>query len=330
MPQMAGVLIGRPLFDGSKIAVELDAGQEFRYILETGAEFPGGFEILPSVFGKQRRVLLEDRSATRCIANDCVQLFTAKGFQISLGHLTGHVAHPGVNLERAAADLFLGDDDLASVAGQHPQSGFIQTRKREIGDAAGEKPHPVFALPLRGDHAPQAMKKEGRLHPGREPRDIVKPFAHQPGQYQAHLLQPQPLVPPQKSPDRRQASGIGQKVAQNKPSGQTGHRRALVETLNLRACRFHQLVVFHPRWTGGFTGQTTQTRVDVPDEVFLKLHAALPHLNHLVDAPSGGVHLDPKLAIRRTGVQAQPAADTLRVVFPLGRRSGPVTGGRHR
>jgi len=77
---------------------------------------------------------------------------------------------------------------------------------------------------------------------------------------------------------------------------------------------FDQLAVLHSRGTGRLTGAALKTEGDVLREHCeegLLIDPALHNRPHQCNAASRRIHLCPKQAIGRTGLQTQAAVDTL-------------------
>ena len=89
--------------------------------------------------------------------------------------------------------------------------------------------------------------------------------------------------------------------------------------------------VLHSGRTRGLTGAARQAEIDMLDVIVVDLHAPFGDLDHLIDAPARGIHLDAQLAVGRASVEAEPTVDTLVEVALLGSvEEGEVGGGSHR
>src|SRR5205814_6589130 len=78
----------------------------------------------------------------------------------------------------------------------------------------------------------------------------------------------------------------------------------------------HDPAILHAGRACRLAGQTAEASVDVRDKRFRDGQAALIHLQDLVDASAGRIHLGAQYAIRRTMVQAESAMDTSGIEIP--------------
>ena len=62
--------------------------------------------------------------------------------------------------ERSAAELSVGNDDLAAVGGQHANGGFVQGGEAHLRDASGEEGHARAARALRGKRLAETREEE--------------------------------------------------------------------------------------------------------------------------------------------------------------------------
>src|SRR5579859_7624293 len=88
-------------------------------------------------------------------------------------------------------------------------------------------------------------------------------------------------------------------------------RNAIGLKLNLLACCFDELAKLHAGWTGRFAGSATNTAVHMLDEIIGNLKPSFCHCLHLVDTPTGGVHLHTQNRVGWAGGETEAAMDAL-------------------
>ena len=98
---------------------------------------------------------------------------------------------------------------------------------------------------------------------------------------------------------------------------------------NLLARGFDQAAVGDAAGAGRLAGAAPQAQADVRDVGIPQRHGAARYLDHLVDAPARRVHLDAQLAVRGTGVQAQPAMNAAVQIDGRRRGRGVLVRGGH-
>src|SRR5205085_8176794 len=97
---------------------------------------------------------------------------------------------------------------------------------------------------------------------------------------------------------------------------------APVMLFDLGASTFDDASVLNTGWTCGFARPTIQASIDVCDKGFADRQSARVNLQHLIDAPTRGIHFHAKHAVRWTMIQAESAMDTGCIEIP-GRTIGP-------
>src|SRR5438876_8036310 len=119
---------------------------------------------------------------------------------------------------------------------------------------------------------------------------------------------------------------VRQKLLEKEPAQDTLEGGPAIIFLDLPACRLHQPPVFDAGRAGRLASPAIKTKIDVFDETLTQRQSSALHLDHLVDAAARRVHFQSQLAIRRAGVQAKPAVDTLGIVVPARRFARTVAG----
>src|SRR6266581_4036308 len=149
MKEMAGVLIGDAVAQWREPGGETKRGKKFGDVASLCGESAG-----LSVFGFLRRkkmiVFLERGAAARGIGDNSVEIFEREGRKISSREFTCGVAKSRVRGKGAAARLVFWHDNFAAVRGEHADSSFVEFRKSDVGDAAGEKSNARAAWPCGG------------------------------------------------------------------------------------------------------------------------------------------------------------------------------------
>src|SRR6267143_3481602 len=105
-------------------------------------------------------VFLERGAAAGGVGDDGVEVCAKKYGEIFSREFPGGVANAGVRRERAAAELATGDDDFAAVGGEDADSGFVELRKSDVGDASGEEGHAGSARTDGGKRPAEAAEEK--------------------------------------------------------------------------------------------------------------------------------------------------------------------------
>ena len=120
-----------------------------------------------------------------------------------------------MDVERSAANLAGGDDDVAAVFLQHADGGLVQLRKGHLLHAAGEEGHAGAALTFGGKDPAKLGEKEAVVDARQElfrGAQLAQP-AQEAGA--AHeRLRAGALVEAQQAGNQGEAARVGQQVAQ--------------------------------------------------------------------------------------------------------------------
>ena len=215
-----------------------------------------------------------------------------------------------MDVQRAAAALPGGHDDLAAVLLQHADRRFVQARERHVGDASRHQGHAVPALPLGGKRAADLAEEEGRIGGWRELFEIAQASQQFEEAHAAdQRLHPARLVEVQHGAGNRsswRAIAAGGRRRSGAPAARPAPRGRCA-SICARASST-MLPVPHAGGARRFAAAAGQAQVDVLD-VGRRDGRAVGHLHHLVDAAARRIHLEAQLAIGRAGVQAKAAVD---------------------
>ncbi len=81
-------------------------------------------------------VLFHGRAATGGVDDDCINAGVEESIDVAPGHLFRRHAFTVVNVERTAANLISGKDNVATVTSQHAHGSFIHVAEHQRHDAA--------------------------------------------------------------------------------------------------------------------------------------------------------------------------------------------------
>ena len=255
---------------------------------------------------EQLAILLEGGPASRGIGDHRVEAAGQHGVDIAAGQLARFLGQARVDVQRAAASLVLRDDHFAAVLLEHPHGGFVQSRKRHVGDASGQESDPVALGAERRKGAAHLAEEERRIGRGRKLLQISQAAqqlqetqgAHQ-GLHAAGLVQVE-----QRSGERH--GGARLQHAEGQPAHLPREPAPVDLRFDLRPRILHHAAIAHARGAGRFASAAGQAQADVL-HVGRRDRRAVGHLHHLVDAAARRIHLQTQLAIRRAGVEAEPA-----------------------
>jgi hypothetical protein len=114
------------------VAIEFDGSEELGDILHQRFELAGFIEICGLVL-EELVVLFERGPAAGGIRNDGVEfarrLIGQDCVDVPAGEGAGLLANTRMDMQRAAAGLGGGDNDVSAVLLQHANGSFVQTRK---------------------------------------------------------------------------------------------------------------------------------------------------------------------------------------------------------
>src|SRR3989442_1573220 len=130
---MAGVLVGDPLLDPAEATLEVERRDKLVDVAHPGGELVGALGP-DRVVLEDLAVLLERRAAAGSVDHVVVGAGPLEGGDVVPRQLAGRVALARVHVQRAAALLGLGDDDLAAVAGQNPDRGLVGRREELLAE----------------------------------------------------------------------------------------------------------------------------------------------------------------------------------------------------
>src|SRR5215831_19647138 len=139
--EMARVLIGRRYLQGRQPADEAQTGEKFRGILYESTE-SFRFLCVGRIVAEEMVVLFHSGAAAGRIDNDGIDTGVEKNIDVSPGHFFRRLALAVVNVERAAANLISGKDDVAAIASQHPDGCSVYFAEKKRHDATVEHRNP--------------------------------------------------------------------------------------------------------------------------------------------------------------------------------------------
>lgn len=136
--EMAGILVGDADWKRFQSCGEAESGEEFSDVASLGGKF-ACLAVLFLALRGEMMVFLERGAAAGGVGDDGVEVFAKKYGEILSREFAGGIANARVRSERAAAELAIGDDGFAAVGGKDADGGFVQLRKSNVGNAAGEE-----------------------------------------------------------------------------------------------------------------------------------------------------------------------------------------------
>ena len=285
---------------------------------------------------EQVRIMLQVRAAAAGVGNDGVVLPRRELVDVPARQPLGQLPFAVVGVQRSAAALVGGRDDLARVAGQHLDGVAIHTGEGQILGAAREHRDTVTTRSSRSGHWFDEIRGKRLFHHGGHRLQLLKAFRHQ-----AHhaagaqcRLQPGGLPQAHAQPQQLEALQIIKKPAK----GEGADQRALGRCENLRALRLgagrlEEFGVVHAGGTRGHAGETPEAEVHLLGEGLAGLETVIRNGAHQGDASAGRIALQLGGVVGRAGRQAQAAVHALlhdRVVEALEERHRLSRPGRSR
>ena len=176
MGEVAGILIGDGHLNPAPRGDRAERRQELAgisYQLGEALRFGG----VGGIVAQQVAILLHRCAAAGGIDDDRFRPAVEEGVDIAAGHGLRHPGLSVVDVERAAASLGFGNQDIAAVASQYPHGCLVDVGKEETHHASSQHRHaraPFAAcrkwLILRGEEAVRHRRQHRRhfIEPGRQ------------------------------------------------------------------------------------------------------------------------------------------------------------------
>src|SRR5712671_6809273 len=171
-------------------------------------------------------VFLEGGTAAGGVGDDGVEVFAKKCGEIVAREFASRIAKAGVGGERAAAELLLGDGHFAAVGGEDADGGFVELRKSDIGDAAGEEGHSGAAGAGGGKRGAEMAVEKIVVDAREETFAFGKAEKFQHTDAARDGLQAGALIEAKNARGVDDAMGFGEKVPENEIARGAGEPRA--------------------------------------------------------------------------------------------------------
>ncbi len=224
--------------------------------------------------------------------------------------------------EGAAAKLSRGDDDFAAVGGEHADSGFVELRESDIGDAAGEEGDAGASRACRGVGPAEAAVEKVLIDARKEAFALGEAEKFQDADTARDGLQTGALVKAENAGEIGDEMGIGEQVAEDEIARGAIEPGTLVIALDARAGVLDEFAVLDAGRAGGLAGATVEAFVDVIDKGIGDGLLVQLDMNHLVDAAARGIGFEVPEPVGGAGVEAEAAVDTAGVVLVDGSQAG--------
>ena len=319
--KMAGILVSDADWKRLQFCGEAESGKELGDVASLGGKL-ACLAVLFFALREKMMVFLERGAAAGGVGDDGVEVFAKKYGEIFSREFAGGVANPGVRRERAAAALATGDDDFAAVGGEDADGGFVELRKSDVGNAAGEEGD-ASAARTSGRKRPSEAAKEKMVVDAREETFALGETEESQDAYATRDgLQTGALIETQNACGVNDAVRIGQQVPENKVARDASEPGAGIVALDARAGVLDQFSIFDSGGAGGFAGAAVETFVDVVDEGVRDGLLVQFDVNHLMDAAARRIGFQVPKAISGTGVEAKAAMYAAGVVLVDGGWAG--------
>ena len=206
----------------------------------------------------------------------------------------------------------LGYLHLATVPRQHTHHGVHLRPVHQRHHAPRQHSHSRAHLSLRRDdltpcpEPPLGDRRRGHLQLRKTWRQRVQHL-----RFPNRRLQPAPLVQPQSNRHEFQTTLVWNDRIQHHVSHNPRNEALLPPTLDLTHRRFNEIAVRDARWTRHLARPTLNAQVPVTVHLRRYPYPPLVHRLHERDPTPRRLRLQPRLKIRRAGLQTEPAVDAL-------------------
>lgn len=290
MEEVAGILVSDANWFGFEIerGREADGGEKFGDVFCFCGEGVGG-SVFGLVGGEKMMIFLERGAATGGVGDDGVEVLVEECGDIFSGEIASDVANSGMRGKRAAAKLFRGDDDFATVGGENADGGVVELRKGDVGDATGEEGDTGAAWSDGGKSLAEAREEKRIVDARKKAFAIGEAEKFEDAGGASDFLQAGALIDAEKARDRGDATRKGKEMTKDEIAREAGEKWARVVAFDFGARVFNELAVFDAGGAGGFAGAAVEAFVDVLDEGIGDGLVIEFDVNHLADAAARGV-----------------------------------------
>src|SRR6266576_169512 len=241
------------------------------------------------------------------------------------GAAAGSVGNDGVEVfAKKYGEIF--SRDFAAVGGKDADGGFVELRKSDVGDAAGEEGDAGAARTGGGKRPAEAAEEKMVVDARQETFALGETEKFQDADAARDGLQAGALIETQNACGVNDAVRIGEQVPENEVARDASEPGAGIVALDARAGVLDEFSIFDPGGAGGFAGAAVETFVDVVDEGIRDGLLVQFDMNHLMDAAARRIGFEVPQAIGGAGIEAEAAMDTASIV--LVDRSLAGDGGR--
>src|SRR4051812_28824844 len=150
---MAWVLVSPLYSERMRGRAQSDLGEIFSDVANLPDKFlsgPRGLAVCGAWSGQQIDVVLHRGAAAGGVGDDGVAIPLLEGADVLAREGAGLFTASGMSVERAAASLALGHDDLDAVGLEHADGGAVQRIERHAANASGEQRDAPAALATGG------------------------------------------------------------------------------------------------------------------------------------------------------------------------------------
>src|ERR1700728_4361348 len=232
------------------------------------------------------RIFLQG-GATACrVGDDGVEIVGVKRGEVCASQIARHVTDAGMRSQRAAANLFGGDDDFTAIRLQHAYGGAIEFAESNLGHAAGEERDSGALLSSGGKSFSQLAEEKMRIDLRQQALAVLQSQQSQNPECASERCESRYLVKPEKLRSGGNSFRIGQQAAIDEISQNTRRERPFVLLFDLSAREFEDFAVLDAGRADAFAVAAIQTAIDVSDKSFADFQAALIDQSHLTYAPA--------------------------------------------
>src|SRR5229473_5143325 len=203
-------------------------------------------------------VFLERGAAAGGVGDDGVEVFARKCGEIVAREFASGIANAGVDGERAAAELILGDDHFAAVGGEDADGGFVELGESDVGDAAGEEGHAGAARAGGGKRRAEMAVEKVVVDAREEAFAFGEPEKLQDADAARDGLQAGALIEAKNARGVDDAMRLREKVPENEIARGAGEPGARIVALDARAGVLDEFSIFDAGGAGGFASAAVE------------------------------------------------------------------------
>jgi hypothetical protein len=333
MQKVAGILIRHAMAQRIKFRRKSELREEFRHVACFCRERTR-LRVFWFVRRKKMIVFLERGPATRSIRDNGVEIVQPKRPEVLSRQFPRSFAESRMRGKRAAAALFSWQDDFAAVCGEHPDGGFLQLGKSDVGDAAGKESHTRAPRTYRSERRPDVAEEKFVINAREKPVAFRQAQQLQNADAARDGLQARTLIQAREAGRIFDEMRSGEKLLEEEVACGARDPGALVRALDASAGVLDQFPVLDAGRAGRFAGAAVKAFVDMLDkgiaDARLRLglasqrrarlrrrdtDLALKDVKHLVDPPARRIRFQIPQSVCGTRVEAQPAMDAPRVIL---------------